>query len=322
MKRITIAIMLAALLLLVMPTAASAAGITVVNKTGDGIWINNTWQVSIYPGEVKSTVLTLHNSSNSSLGVEVIVVPDSLDGGNLTFELDKANFTMPGGSSTDVTLAVKANGSAAPGLYTAQLEIKSEVAPTPPPPSGGGGFVPDTTPPKISGIWHCEEGITETTADICWTTNEASTSQVEYWNSPSMLSPLDEAYVLEHHIQLADLTPGTTYYYRTMSGDRAGNLAVSDEYTFTTLGKEEVAPVEPSPPPPEEEEPEVVKPEEEEPEVIEPEEEEVIPYIPPEKPKPETPWTVIGSVIGGLIVVGGVGYWLWRRITRKEKPGV
>ena len=60
---------------------------------------------------------------------------------------------------------------------------------------------------------------------------------MEYWTSPSMLSPLDKRYVIEHHVQLTDLTPGTTYHYKTMSEDAAGNLAVSDKYSFTTLGK-------------------------------------------------------------------------------------
>jgi hypothetical protein len=101
----------------------------------------------------------------------------------------------------------------------------------------GGGPVADTTPPRISNVLLCPVGVTETTADICWITDESSTSQVEYWASPSMLSPLDETLVTEHHVQLTGLTPGTTYHYRTMSRDAADNLAVSPEYTFTTLGK-------------------------------------------------------------------------------------
>jgi chitodextrinase len=98
---------------------------------------------------------------------------------------------------------------------------------------GGGGF--DTTAPIISDILHCYSGITDTTADICWTTNEPSTSQIKYWASPSMLSPLDARYVTKHHVQLTGLTPNTTYHYQIMSRDSAYNLAISDEYTFTTL---------------------------------------------------------------------------------------
>jgi len=115
-----------------MPTAVSAAaGVTVVDRTGDGEWTNNTWQVSMYSGETKATTIKLYNSSSSSLEVEVSVLPDSLDGGNLTFELDKTNFTMPGRSYADITLTVKASDSTTPGTYTTELEIKYEVPPTP-----------------------------------------------------------------------------------------------------------------------------------------------------------------------------------------------
>ncbi len=141
MKRPIIAIVLAlALPLLLVPSAVSAAGVAVVDRTGDGVWTNNTWQVEIYPGESKSTTISLYNSSSRSLGVEVTIFPESLDNGNLTFKLDKANFTMPGKSYADVTLSVKANGSATPSTYTAELGIKSEVAPK-------DGVTPAPTPP-------------------------------------------------------------------------------------------------------------------------------------------------------------------------------
>jgi len=111
-------------------------------------------------------------------------------------------------------------------------------------PFGGGGGVgggvggpppPDTTAPQISNM--LVEGVTEITADIRWVTNEPSTSQVEYWASPGTLSPLDSTLVTEHLVHLSGLTPGTTYHYKTMSRDKAGNLAVSDEFTFTTMEK-------------------------------------------------------------------------------------
>ena len=115
-----------------MPTAVSAAaGVTVVDRTGDGEWTNNTWQVSMYSGETKATTIKLYNSSSSSLSVTVNVSPDSLDGGNLIFELDKATLTMPGKSYADTTISVKASGSTTPGTYIAELEIKYEVPPTP-----------------------------------------------------------------------------------------------------------------------------------------------------------------------------------------------
>ena len=103
-----------------------------------------------------------------------------------------------------------------------------------PAPGGGGPGARDTTPPTISDI--LVSNIIKTSADISWKTDEKSDSQVEYWTSPSKLSPLDTAMVINHLVHLTDLTPGTTYHYKTMSRDAAGNLAVSDVHSFTTLG--------------------------------------------------------------------------------------
>ena len=177
--------------------------------------------------------------------------------------------------------------------------IEEPVTPTG---GGGGGFGGggDTTPPRISDIVHCYEGVTETTADICWETNEKSTSQVEYWASLSMLSPLDETLVIEHHVQLTSLTPGTTYHYQTMSMDRYDNLAISDVYTFTTLGEAPEAPPPEEVPPPEEAPPEEAPP----------------PAPPPAAPpevKPTTNWTVIGGIIAGVVIVGLLIFFLVRR---------
>ena len=126
MKRTIIAIILVLGLLLVPLPVSAASGIQVVDKTGDGQWTNDTWKVEIFPGETKSTTVSLYNSASSSLGVEVTILPESLDGGNLSFELDKSTFTMLGRRYTDVTLIVRANGSATPGTYTAELRIKSQ----------------------------------------------------------------------------------------------------------------------------------------------------------------------------------------------------
>ncbi len=94
--------------------------------------------------------------------------------------------------------------------------------------------VGDTTPPVISGI--SESNVTSSGADIGWTTDEPADSQVAYRANPGWLTSLDEALVTGHLVQLTGLQPGTTYYYKVMSRDGAGNLTVSAEYTFSTLG--------------------------------------------------------------------------------------
>jgi len=137
-----------------------------------------------------------------------------------------ATVELPLGTTT-VTLVVN-DGIVDSEPDTVDITVIRRTAPGP-----SGPAPSDTTPPTTSNV--SASNITKSTADIRWRTNEKSTSQVEYWASPSMLSPLDETYVTEHHVQLTGLTPDTTYHYKVMSRDKAANLAVSSEGTFTTM---------------------------------------------------------------------------------------
>jgi len=163
--------------------------------------------------------------SPDPMGPKLVVQGDILDGAIVTFYVN--------GVSTEQTAEWHS------GEVT-QLDLSVSI-PTPPPPTppggggGGGGLPPDLTPPRISEV--SVTNITETTADIIWRTHEKADSQAEFWSSPSDFSQLDSELVIEHLVHLTDLTPATMYHYRVMSKDRAGNLTVSDEYTFVTLGK-------------------------------------------------------------------------------------
>jgi len=97
-------------------------------------------------------------------------------------------------------------------------------------------FVPeaDITPPAILAM--VAVNITKTSADINWITNEPADSQVEYWSIPVEMTPLDERLVTEHNVQLTGLMPATEYHYKVWTRDEAGNLTVSEEDSFTTLG--------------------------------------------------------------------------------------
>lgn len=93
----------------------------------------------------------------------------------------------------------------------------------------------DTTVPVISDI------ATSTTADgatITWTTDEESTSEVEYAleNLPSASSILasDSVMITDHSISLTGLTASSTYYFIVKSIDLSGNTATSSENIFTT----------------------------------------------------------------------------------------
>lgn len=99
-------------------------GISIVDRTGDGIWTGNTWEVGAYPGEVKSTTIKLYNPTDSRLNVEVRIKPKSLDKKNLIFELDKKNFKISKKSYMEVTLIVRVSKDAKPGTYLTGIEIK------------------------------------------------------------------------------------------------------------------------------------------------------------------------------------------------------
>jgi len=93
---------------------------------------------------------------------------------------------------------------------------------------------PDTTPPVISGI--TAGTLTSTSATITWTTDEASTSQVEYGPTTAYgsLTSLDTTLLTSHGTTLTNLSPATTYNYRVISKDAAGNTATSGNNLFTT----------------------------------------------------------------------------------------
>lgn len=92
----------------------------------------------------------------------------------------------------------------------------------------------DTTAPVISAI--SASNINQNGANISWTTNEVSDSQVEYGNTTSYgtSSPLNTSLDTAHTQVVSGLDAGTTYHYRVKSRDAAGNLATSGDMTFVT----------------------------------------------------------------------------------------
>ena len=97
------------------------------------------------------------------------------------------------------------------------------------------GPAPDTTPPVISNVQ--ATSITDNSAVITWTTDEASDSAVQY-GTASGSYPLNKTstnMVTSHTITLTGLNTDTLYYFRVGSSDASGNgPSVSIEVTFTT----------------------------------------------------------------------------------------
>ncbi|MBW6518960.1 MAG: Ig-like domain-containing protein [ANME-2 cluster archaeon] len=93
----------------------------------------------------------------------------------------------------------------------------------------------ENIPPIISSVTNGT--VNDSTAVITWTTDEASTSRVDYDTNPSVPYDFTEeetAYVTSHSITLSGLNANTTYYYVVKSTDSAGNPNTSAEFNFTT----------------------------------------------------------------------------------------
>lgn len=100
--------------------------------------------------------------------------------------------------------------------------------------NGSASTTPDTVAPVITSV--AASGVSATGATVNWTTNENTTSQVEYGatNSYGTLTTVNNALVTAHGVALTGLTANTMYHYRVWSRDVAGNTGVSGDQTFTT----------------------------------------------------------------------------------------
>ncbi len=95
-------------------------------------------------------------------------------------------------------------------------------------------FTVDTLQPTISNS--ASSPLFPPGAAITWTTNEASTSRVEYGANTSygLFTTLDSSLVTSHTVNITGLAQGTTYHYRVLSVDAAGNSITGDDNIFTT----------------------------------------------------------------------------------------
>lgn len=92
---------------------------------------------------------------------------------------------------------------------------------------------PDVTLPVLSEI--DAAGVMGTVATIKWHSDERTNSRVEYGLTTSYGGvATDPSMVFEHSVPLSGLSPTTTYHYRVISVDGAGNSSASADKTFTT----------------------------------------------------------------------------------------
>lgn len=93
---------------------------------------------------------------------------------------------------------------------------------------------PDDVSPRI--ISSVKVTATPTRAQIRWLTNESSNSFVSYSQDPGFADDVrvtDDELTTDHRVWI-DVEPGTTYYVRVRSTDRAGNSSTLKRATFRT----------------------------------------------------------------------------------------
>ncbi|MBI3804681.1 MAG: fibronectin type III domain-containing protein [Nitrospirae bacterium] len=101
---------------------------------------------------------------------------------------------------------------------------------------------PDTTVPVLSGI--TVGSLSNSAATISWTTNEAADSQVQFGTTAAYgaSTARDGALTTGHSQNLTGLSASTTYHFRVLSSDAAGNLSTSGDNTFTTAALPDTTP--------------------------------------------------------------------------------
>jgi hypothetical protein len=100
-----------------------------------------------------------------------------------------------------------------------------------------------TAGPIISGV--TAQNITATGVTIRWSTDQASSSQVEYGTTSaySATTIINTALVTSHSVTLTNLTASTTYHFQVVSVDADNHVATSGDSSFTTLAASDSPPV-------------------------------------------------------------------------------
>jgi len=188
-------------------SAATGAPGVALTTTADGSWVHgvgNDWD-----GAVARTPRS---------GQELVHQWVDTDVGD-TFWSQRTS-AVSRGTAVAVTL-----GATAPTNHRWNMAAV-EVKPGTPPAPG----------PRISDVAVLDR--TSSSARVVWTTNLASTTQVEYGPTSSYgwSTTLDSALVTAHSAPISGLDPETTYHYRVVSRDSAGNTVRSPDFVFTTAG--------------------------------------------------------------------------------------
>jgi len=229
------------------PIDENPPSITSLNISSSGLWQQvidsektNTLAFGLDPNPKFLSATTRGTDNLSSVKLE-----ESTNNGStwttlpVTLSDNIYSGTINVGASVSLyTFKISATDSAG-NTFTHQFQVPS-----------GTGIVPtgnpDLTPSVISNV--NANGITGTSAMINWDTDVPATSQIiygtvsNYYSGRIPYDAPDPAMVTSHRIQISNLQPLTTYYYKVKSISANGALTYSDEMSFSTVDIDRIRP--------------------------------------------------------------------------------
>lgn len=142
------------------------------------------------------------------------------------YRVRSASLREWGGTTTDSTIRTFTTAATTP-----------VVTPTPSDSGGGGVIIIDKTDKIAPNILNVRVvNINSDSATILWETDEDAISFVEYGKSATFGNTYGQwDSTKNHEVTLNFLEEQTTYFFRALSADSSGNLAISPVQTFTTL---------------------------------------------------------------------------------------
>ncbi len=190
---------------------------------------------SMLPDATAPTVaITAPSASATISGVSVLTASSSDAVGVVGVQFKRGGNTLIGSEDTtspyiatldttalsDGTYSLTAVSRDAAGNYATSSSVSVTV---------------DNTAPVTSSL---AVSTTTTTATVTWSTDEAARGQVEYGLTSSYTAStsiaIDASYITSHSVNVSGLSAATTYHYRIVSFDAAGNRRNGSDGTFTT----------------------------------------------------------------------------------------
>jgi hypothetical protein len=209
--------------------AAQARGVPLVAAAQLLTWVDGRNGSSFsglgFTGNTLSFTVASGAGANGLTGL----VPTVAAGGATLTTLTRAGAAVPF-TRTTVKGVEYAFFAAQPGSYTATYgagaaaaagTVAARSASQPPAVPVTDDVAPSLSAPTIFAL-------PDGTASVAWTTGEAASTELRYGSSAGLLDRggFDTGRALGHGVVLTQLAPDTTYYYRLISTDAAGNRTV------------------------------------------------------------------------------------------------